>query len=761
MRTVDTRWRSTICSCLLAVAALFVVSPAWGADPLREKTSLGFVRDDVSFYLSTLRMREQVEKFANSKAFAKLTSLPFYQLAAIQVQAQWNNLDGPAAQFREVLESEAGQSALGVLKDAASEEMFIYADDEAAKFLNVMNQFSRISNQYQMQIAKELEDEEDEDGEEGKEDSDAEAEEDAEDTADEALQEMVDEFAKLVDQMEIPEFVIGFRVRDTQRAADQLTVLEPLLREALEEAPEIAAAVERKQVAGGDFLTLRLSGGMIPWDQVSQDIGPEMAEKVEQIKQKMIAKEVAIALGVRGEYLLFSVSGGLNSLEVDQSAKLLVERPELARLRDHADKLLTSVSYVSKSFLEAANQTEQQFQDMQDMVASALDSTELDDATRERITKDLKEFSEDVSRFIPKYGALIAFQYLTDTGYEGYTQSWTMPVDTDGSKPLSILQHVGGRPLFVIAGCRKQIGAYDTLAKWFGRLMSYTELPAVQEQLDDDGREIWQYFKDRLPKLCERFDTTMRESILPALKDGQIGIVLDARLTSTQWHKAMPTAEQGLPMPELTVMHSLSDAGRMRKGLEELWNMAGEVVDVVQDFVREHEAEIREESDESGEQFLDLLLDFKWPDPTSEQTPAGELFHLNLPEEWGVDAQVQPAIGIAQDVVVKSMSAATVKRLMQSEPLAVGGALASSDKPMAQAVYVNVAGLAETVKPWVAYVVDLASDQSAGPVFAMAEPQVVSLLEVLQCFQGYSAATTVEGDSLLTHQVWLFEDAKQ
>ena len=57
---------------LLTLFAAVATTPAVAADALREETSLGFVGEDVAFYATMLRNREQVERFTQSNAFAKL-----------------------------------------------------------------------------------------------------------------------------------------------------------------------------------------------------------------------------------------------------------------------------------------------------------------------------------------------------------------------------------------------------------------------------------------------------------------------------------------------------------------------------------------------------------------------------------------------------------------------------------------------------------------------------------------------------------------
>ncbi len=71
---------------VLAGCCLLLCGLTWPATvpaqtPLREQTSLKFIPDDAAFYGSSLRLKQQLDNFTRSRAFARLSELSFVKEA--------------------------------------------------------------------------------------------------------------------------------------------------------------------------------------------------------------------------------------------------------------------------------------------------------------------------------------------------------------------------------------------------------------------------------------------------------------------------------------------------------------------------------------------------------------------------------------------------------------------------------------------------------------------------------------------------------
>src|SRR5205823_2224717 len=82
-----------------------------------------------------------------------------------------------------------------------------------------------------------------------------------------------------------------------------------------------------------------------------------------------------------------------------------------------------------------------------------------------------------------------------------------------------------------------------------------------QERIRKDLKEVRPFLK--------RFDEITRQRTLPALKDGQSGLVLEARLKSKEWIKLLGPTDRALPLFEPVYLVGVSDAEQLTKGLQE------------------------------------------------------------------------------------------------------------------------------------------------------------------------------------------------
>src|SRR5262249_15332002 len=151
--------------------------------------------------------------------------------------------------------------------------------------------------------------------------------------------------------------VFGFRVEDAKRARAQLDRLEKLLGGLAEQVPQMKGRVKTTRVGGASFLTVAVDGKMVPWEQVPLDKVEKKQGEFDDLVKKLQTLKLTVALGVRDDYLLFSMGQSTAPLAALGGGKALADLPELRPLAKHAGERLTSIGYVSKKFAEAAQFT--------------------------------------------------------------------------------------------------------------------------------------------------------------------------------------------------------------------------------------------------------------------------------------------------------------------------------------------------------------------------------------------------------------------
>ena len=122
------------------------------------------------------------------------------------------------------------------------------------------------------------------------------------------------------------------------------------------------------------------------------------------------------------------------------------------------------------------------------------------------------------------------------------------------------------------------VANYDALTKWLGVGYGYFEKYGVP-QIPERERAEFQKAAVAFRPLVVRLDRTTRDLLLPALADGQIALVVDTQMRSTQFVPAQPASDTPLPMLEPALVFGVSDAELLRKAFIEYRAIADDMID--------------------------------------------------------------------------------------------------------------------------------------------------------------------------------------
>jgi len=710
------RYALAVACAVLALSA----PPSRAADLDKLDFSIKEIPEDAAYYNVWLRNKEQIDLVANSKAWAKLTSLPTLQQAwqLIQLQIQF----GPGAQFQAWYGDPANKELVALAGDMLSNEIFIYGGANSADFAELVSQMIA-TVRYGPAIAqlsgqgKGL-------------------------TQDELMQaSLFHALANNIDRLQTPDLIIGFKLSNTKPAENQLKRLEELAKAAADNEPKLKGRVKREKVAGGDFLTLTLDGTLIPWDEVLAPL-KDHEEKPGQhaaLVKKLAGLKQTVAIGIRNGYLLVALGQSTAPLTKLGQGKKLTDRPELQPLAKHADQRLTSVAYLSKAFNTQISANQRDVDGWIQMAEEWIKNADLPADKKTRMKKDLAELAKDLKDNIPEAGAVLSFGFLSKRGSESYNYDWGQHPAVDGSKPLTLLDHVGGSPIFAaVARAKYSPEAYPKMVKWLRTAWTYVDDFAVP-QLDETQKEQYQKFMKVAAPLLKRLDETTGQLLLPALADGQVGLVLDAKLSSKQWFVAMPASDKALPMLEPALVVGVSDAAKLEKAFAEYRSLANDVITTVRKIDP------------------DNVPEFKIPSPQTRKLKAGTMYFYPLPE-IGLDKKLLPNAGISDKLAVLTISQEHTERLLTATPLkADSGPLADSKRAMAGAMYLDWPALVDTFYPWAEFGAGLASGGDEDKQKDTMK-QVKDVFDVLKCLRSYSSATYFEGKALVTHGETVWRD---
>ena len=443
----------------------------------------------------------------------------------------------------------------------------------------------------------------------------------------------------------------------------------------------------------------------------------------------------SVAIGVKDQYLIVSIGDNNDHLVALGQGELLANRKELAPLKQHAQQQICAVTYVSEDFMKQANSSAQQLDQLVGVAEMFLPLIDLDAALQQQMLGDVRDLVADLKEAIPTPGAATSIAFTTARGYEGYSYNWGENKTLDASQPLTILDHVGGDPILLFAGRRKYSpDTYEAISKWIGRAIYYGEAIGV-ERLGAKEREFYQRVRDDLALLVKQLDQVTRDKVVPAFRDGQVAVVLDAKVTSKQWHEMLPPTEEPLPMLELGFVCGVSDAKLVKEAAAEYFQIVQKVIDTL------HNAEPT------------TIPDLQLPPPDSREFPEGTVYYYRLPQALGLDKQIAPNAGLSKDTLVVALVPKTTVRLLGSTPVQAG-VIAKHQGAAGAAMQFSLSRLIDAVAPWVDYAIKM----SGADVDEAVLEQIHTGLEIAKCLREISTVTYQEDGVWVTHVETHFED---
>lgn len=717
---------------LIALSALGWLAP-WAAaagDLDKLDTSLKIIPADAAFYSSMLRNREQVEAFMQSNAYAKIMAMPSVQMGLNLYNVQAQQPGTPVSKFQTALQNPEIKKLVNLAADMGANEIFFYGEKNCNQFVELM-QCIVSKMRYGPAMLQ--------------------ATGEAKGVNGEKLHAklMLETLIAHQDLVEVPDMLVGFRLKKPSAATEALIKLEMTLNLAMEALPVLKGHLNKETIGENEYLVLRLDGKMIPWKQVPLNNLKELVKNeadLDKLVEHVKKMTFVLVMGVRDNDFLISIGSSDDCIKKLGSSQRLIDLQEFKPLEKFADKRLTSIGYVSKEFNERINNNLGNINDLRDFLVKMIPLAKVSEEQNNRLTKDVGSLADKLNNMLPKLGAIMGFSFLADNGYEGYHYDWGVHPDLDGSKPLGLLNHMGGNPILGIVGRKKASPEQDdNLVNGLKIGWNYFEEIALPKMPEKERRQVTTLVNDLKP-LLERLNAATRDMLLPSLADGQCALVIDAKFKSKRLFQKMPALKTELPIPEPALVLGVSNPELLQKAIGEIRGIYNEAIDV-----------IGKQKDLPDEVAKNLRF-AKWPEPVVSTIDGGSIFSYPLPEHWGVDKNIVPNAGLSGNVAVLTLSAQQTGRLLKEMPLAVGGVLTDSNRPLAIAGWLDWTQLAAAATPWINYALEQMTEQELGGQKQIAIDQAHTVLEVLSTIKSITSESYIEGNSIVKHSLLEIHD---
>ncbi len=775
---------------VIAIVAWAGAIPALAAPPAALAGSgVATAPADAAFFSSSLRMKEQLDRFLASNAYAKLEKLPAVARALDSWEEQRDMPGSPVSMALTFLELPENAQVVELLSDMVASDTFVYGEQSCTDFMKLIRivmaaqQAAAIRDGELEDAEEEMPEEEISDGRaplrvvpvarlveedieieaDGVAEADVEVEVEVMELPGEGAQAfaVIESLAKNVDLIKVPDIVWGFKTGKKEAATFQLKRIEVLAKLLAEVNPQAAEAMARKKVAGGEILTFTLSGDLVPWEELTQEAEAELgaSEELDTVIEKVRGIDVVVALGTVGDWVILSIGDSIDHLDKlvlpGGKGKALIDTPAFAKLVEHADKPLTGIGYMSEQLADALAPSKKDFEPMVAAAGVAMNSADAGDEAAEEVETWLDGLTEEYVKRLPKMGAWLSCSFMTPTGYEGYTWFWSDGFPLDSGKPLTTLDHAGGNPLAVAAS---RIKSDPTLIPMLRK--ACTDGWAIlakyaTPEMDDEDLEKFDAVSEKLLPLADELATIFTDKFLASLADGQVGFVMDSKATTDKLHADLPSAAEPLPLPELAIVLPLADRKLFVDGLNDFFAWGDKVVAAMR--------EIDEDAVPEGYQI---------PEPDKKSVDGGTVWSFGV-SDAGLDKQIAPSIGVSDSTAAFTLVTNHAERLLVAAPLKTGGKLATFAAPLGSASAVDFPGVVDMIEPWVIYFtrygcvmadegeVDSerrlsADDETEEAAEALTHVRVV--LEVARCLRTAVSEMKTEDGVVVTHWQNRIED---
>ncbi len=728
----------------VAAALLATSLPAASAADIAD-TGLSMIPADAAFVSSSLRLREQYDAIVGSNAFASIKKLPAVKKFFDSLEEQREQPGSPLSIVDTFMQLPENQQAIDLLADMVATDTFVYGEPS---WIKVVTLFKKVQQAQQAANILRM--------------AGGDASFGADFDNEFATRLMLKTIADNKDLIVIPDLVWGFRTTMGEAAVTQLKRLEVLLQLATQANPDLADALERRTIAGGEFVTFTFKPDYSLLRQ-QMVVDEESEADVDAIFEALGGIEVVVAIGTVGDRVILSLGDSTDHLEKlvvsgGGFEKGLLGTKPLTPLKDHQDKPITAFSSVSEAMMEVLAPSTAEIDQLASLTDRIAEQADLSDEAAADARDMLQTISAGYAKWLPTPGPWMAYSFLAEQGYEGYAWDWSRNGPLDGSKRLDLLEHVGGAPLAAAAlRLRNDAYQFDDVVAWADMLRGFA-VKHLLPRADEDVQEKVAAFEQHLLPLGQKFVDIVRRTFRPAMAGGQIGFVIDGKSKTSRLQQALPQAEAPLPLVEPAIVIGLDDPALFREGMNDFFALSDELVDAV-----------RAMSPEA------VPSDYRIADPRKEEVAGGNVWSWPL-EKTGLDEQVQPAIALGKDAAVLSLVPKQAGRLIVETPLTTGATLTKFEEPLAGAATLDVAGLIEALEPWVIYAARYAAvqgregsvdsdltldadveDEQAKEILA----QVKVVLEAAKVLRVATAETAVKPEATVTHWRNIIRDIPQ
>ena len=539
------------CWCLLALLATGLGPEVHAQVTLgaKESTTPGswkWVPQSNDFFWGVHHLDQQLQAAQTSELAVRITETSFWKKTSELFFKEWKDRKSDLALWKARIDNPAARQIRAFLYDIASQDLFLYADENLARTLEQWNAIlpsvERLSNR----------------------------DTSSEDKAD-IVSRWVDQW---VPEVQLPTIMLAGRFSNLDGALARVDEIEGAIRLGVTLVPDIGGFfknLRRVDDPRGNRLEWRISSDMIPWDQIPETDALDR-ETIQDLRRACKDKTLDFSIGTLDEYFCVVISGDRAWKSKFGSQTQLEQHPELQPLISQyvpSDAGFMTSTYHTSDRVVAAFQEfllDGFFRKIARLVLlPILDQQPPASDTAEWLTSALDDASwldSQIGKHVVRYRGASRLAWMSDQGIESVQIDRTQTRLLESTQRLEGIQRVGPDPLLVLNLRMASHPEYFATARQIVRRLkgSFEDFMRIGDSRVDLGpmRPIQEKVQAVWPMVVS-ITEDWQKRILPNLSGEHLVLLQAGGLQSRNWLTNLGESSVLLPMPEASLASRIAD----------------------------------------------------------------------------------------------------------------------------------------------------------------------------------------------------------
>jgi hypothetical protein len=522
----------------------------------KESTAPGswkWVPQSTDFYWGVHHLDQQLQAAQSSELAVRIAETSLWKKTSELFFKEWKDRKSDLAPWKARIDNPAARQIRAFLYDIASQDLFLYADENLARTLEQWNAIlpsvERLSNR---------------------------------DTSPEDKADIVSRWVdQWVPEVQLPTIMLAGRFSNLDGALARVDEIEGAIRLGVTFVPDIGGFfknLRRVDDARGNRLEWRISSDMIPWDQIPETDVLDR-ETIQDLRRACKDKTLDFSIGTLDEYFCVVISGDKAWKSKFGGQTQLEQHPELQPLISQyvppGAALMTSTYHTSDRVVAAFQEflLDGFFRKIARLVLlPILDQQPPASDTADWLTSVLDDASwldSQIGKHVVRYRGASRMAWMSDQGIESVQIDRTQTRLLDSTQRLEGIQRVGPDPLIVLNVRMASHPEYFATAREIVRRLkgSFEDFMRIGDSRVDLGplRPIQEKVQAAWPMVVSMTEDWQRR-ILPNLSGEHLVLLQAGGLRSRNWLTNLGESSALLPMPEASLASRIADPEELSIG---------------------------------------------------------------------------------------------------------------------------------------------------------------------------------------------------